>query len=768
MKLQELLEFDNTDGSQSPLSYGGTPEWRQEKDFFKKWFSRPYLTGGYADQKVEEDSTMTVTDEMIKDKVKRALKKYDIQFDELKPALLKGTKVELEHTDDYLISLNIALDHILEFLDYYDQIEKIEGDTNINEVDIQKVDFDPKRISYVFNTLQNISNFDNFKGYKVKSGEVDGLLLVGIDDVGYIIIAEEDNFYILKNSYINPDYRGKNIRNILIEFALSHLHIKPIVSNNTVSPMSLKSWNKLKSDTNLKLSLFDFNSKEIVDSSNVLGDNIRFLIDLNESILEEINPKRYKNHPPKKIREQFIDGLIKKIGLKENLHFNLTDNFYKILSSKILNNAPLVESISNKSGKLYLLYESKPKFLKSKPKVNVIEANNKNVNQLLRNANSYSVIGLFRCNENDLPKLLTFLTLKEEGKIVKGVNTTVDVGVDEIKKQAKKFGNAVKTDGTPKYSFRDSIRMAGKVTQENRKIQHILKEGGNAFKNPQIADQMRRIKREEIPATIDYVSKITGLSKDYISNNLMGSAGKQADSGDLDIAMDREEFGSDILKKIADKVRQNVGKDQVSTTTMKGGQIQTALPIEGDPEKGLIQVDFILGDPEWLKFSHWSPGEDRSKYKGVFISTALGVLAKMKKVWEYKDPETGERKARLGWAFDLENGLFLRPEAQKKPGQGLSKMDPEQWETWVWTKFGVKPPRIPRLGYIRNPDDVVKILFGEDTERQHIETLEDLVEVVRKNMPNRFDEFTSRLKDALKRSSAIKDKEKIDNLSFDN
>ena len=39
--------------------------------------------------------------------------------------------------------------------------------------------------------------------------------------------------------------------------------------------------------------------------------------------------------------------------------------------------------------------------------------------------------------------------LGEDGRIVKGVNTTVDVGPDEIKKQAKKFGNTVDKDGNP-------------------------------------------------------------------------------------------------------------------------------------------------------------------------------------------------------------------------------------------------------------------------------------------------------------------------------
>ena len=39
--------------------------------------------------------------------------------------------------------------------------------------------------------------------------------------------------------------------------------------------------------------------------------------------------------------------------------------------------------------------------------------------------------------------------LLEDGRIVKGVNTTVDVDVDEIKVQTAKFGNKVDKDGRP-------------------------------------------------------------------------------------------------------------------------------------------------------------------------------------------------------------------------------------------------------------------------------------------------------------------------------
>jgi hypothetical protein len=49
----------------------------------------------------------------------------------------------------------------------------------------------------------------------------------------------------------------------------------------------------------------------------------------------------------------------------------------------------------------------------------------------------------------------------EDGRIVKGVNTTVDVGPEEIKKQSAKFGNRVDKDGFPPF-----LRTDGKVTEE--------------------------------------------------------------------------------------------------------------------------------------------------------------------------------------------------------------------------------------------------------------------------------------------------------------
>jgi hypothetical protein len=41
--------------------------------------------------------------------------------------------------------------------------------------------------------------------------------------------------------------------------------------------------------------------------------------------------------------------------------------------------------------------------------------------------------------------------INEDGRVVKGVNTTVDVGVNEIPTQAAKFGNEVNQDGLPPF-----------------------------------------------------------------------------------------------------------------------------------------------------------------------------------------------------------------------------------------------------------------------------------------------------------------------------
>lgn len=62
--------------------------------------------------------------------IKDIAKKYDVSEDVVLSKLKKGIKVELEHTSDQKIATEIAMDHLMEMLDYYDKLETIEENDN--------------------------------------------------------------------------------------------------------------------------------------------------------------------------------------------------------------------------------------------------------------------------------------------------------------------------------------------------------------------------------------------------------------------------------------------------------------------------------------------------------------------------------------------------------------------------------------------------------------------------------------------------------------
>src|SRR5690554_892383 len=198
--------------------------------------------------------------------------------------------------------------------------------------------------------------------------------------------------------------------------------------------------------------------------------------------------------------------------------------------------------------------------------------------------------------------------------------------------------------------------------------------GGSAFKNFNID----RIKLEDISDTLDYfVNQVNypGFTSEYVMENLLGSAGKQPDSGDLDIAVDSilfpwKDFKRHALLSFPEKQRAGNGKRTL--------QVNFAVPIRGNPSLGYCQVDLITGNPEWLKFTHYSPGA-ASKYKGVYMSTLLGVLAKMS-VGYIVGEDPLHPMAKVTWAYDLERGLRRRWMIVNDRGQYV-EVDPDVWES---------------------------------------------------------------------------------------
>lgn len=299
--------------------------------------------------------------------------------------------------------------------------------------------------------------------------------------------------------------------------------------------------------------------------------------------------------------------------------------------------------------------------------------------------------------------------------------------------------------------------------------------GGNAFPHLEKNGHMTRIKREYVEPTVRYVvdrMAMPGFDHTYAFNNLMGSAGKQASSGDLDFAVNntpakfvgQAELPVFNLRDFNLRAREFLGDRFVDSKTLKGGQFQTAWPVvtsydgtnvtfdlheDGQPFR--VQVDFIEGDPEWLKFSHWSPGKDNSPWKGVMVSTMLGVLAKLHKEFELRD-EHNSRVARVGLHFDLELGLHRKWEYRKRVGNGMSKVDPDYFETKV-----PNAPRFSRVGYVTNPDAVLHMLFGKPVLHSEVDTFEKMLVKVRECFPHRYNEVWERFVEAFMGSAGRKE-----------
>lgn len=282
--------------------------------------------------------------------------------------------------------------------------------------------------------------------------------------------------------------------------------------------------------------------------------------------------------------------------------------------------------------------------------------------------------------------------------------------------------------------------------------------GGSAFKNVDI----RRIKLEEIHDTLDYFQATVnypGFDLTYVYDNLLGSVGKQPDSGDIDIAVDNIKFPWKPFKQhalLAFPERQRAGNGKNTL------QVNFAVPIKGDPANGFCQIDLITGNPEWLKFTHYSPGA-ASKYKGVYMSTLLGVMAKMSigfLIGPSEDPI-----AKVTWAYDLEKGLRRRWMIVDDRGI-YCEVDPDRWESQLGYHMHsglieYQPtPRFSRVGYLDNPDVVVDILFRGRVTKDELTDFEIAFKIACEIFGNQTDQLATRLIEALQRSGLKSSKSK--------
>lgn len=259
----------------------------------------------------------------------------------------------------------------------------------------------------------------------------------------------------------------------------------------------------------------------------------------------------------------------------------------------------------------------------------------------------------------------------------------------------------------------------------------IVKEGGNQLKDAGVT----RVKREDIPATVQLVSQISGIPVEDL--HPLGSVGKTPDSGDIDLGVDLNKYDAEAIHT---KMCGEVGEERCFYN--KGTKVASyAFPIAGDESKGLVQIDLMYTpNPQYATFSYHSAGTD-SQYKGAVRAMLLmGVAATYNEPgtdhFEF-DPNTGEILIRAGRTLDLNSGLrriFQYRPKDKKGERYLKTMKtitPEQFKE-MFPDVEIDGNNIT----IDDPKKILTILFGKDVKPKDVHTAEQVLELIK----DKFDE----------------------------
>lgn len=222
----------------------------------------------------------------------------------------------------------------------------------------------------------------------------------------------------------------------------------------------------------------------------------------------------------------------------------------------------------------------------------------------------------------------------------------------------------------------------------------------------------------EIEPTLEAIEEVLKID---LKNNVLGSVGKKEFSGDIDVALDidpknMQEF-VDRLEKTPEVL--DIKKSSVIMTKVK--------IVNYDPEKqatkprtGYVQIDFMPGDPSWMKTFYHAPHEKDSKYKGVFRNLLISSIVPhyQSKVSD-ETIDDGRPVKQERWMWSSNDGLVrvIRKPKPKKNGEGYTKQ---------WQDERISDP-------VKDPKEIVKIL-GLDSP-DDLYSFESLLAAIEKNYP---------------------------------
>jgi hypothetical protein len=156
------------------------------------------------------------------------------------------------------------------------------------------------------------------------------------------------------------------------------------------------------------------------------------------------------------------------------------------------------------------------------------------------------------------------------------------------------------------------------------KTLRTLLEGGNVFKDADGKPLTGRINQSDVPATVAWLEQLTGI--EFPRERWLGSTGKAPTSGDMDLAVDANEVSKEQL---AAKLTQWIVSHKLPPAEWikKGGEVHLRTPIQGRPELGYVQTDFMFfPNLDWGTF-YYNQGAG-SAYKGMNRAVLMSSIAK--------------------------------------------------------------------------------------------------------------------------------------------
>lgn len=181
----------------------------------------------------------------------------------------------------------------------------------------------------------------------------------------------------------------------------------------------------------------------------------------------------------------------------------------------------------------------------------------------------------------------------------------------------------------------------------------------------------------EIEPTLNALEKVLGVD---LKNNALGSVGKKEFSGDIDIALN---IDADKIPEFMERLKktpeiQDVSKSSVIMTKVKIVGYDPKKQVEGKGRTGYVQVDFMPGDPDWMKVFYHAPHEKDSKYKGVMRTTFLATIAALyNQQNSEEETDDGRPLKSERFMFSPRDGLVrvMRTPVPKKKGEGYTKQN---------------------------------------------------------------------------------------------